>query len=544
MERKAFKDRIIYQIYPLSFKDSNNDGYGDLKGIISKLDYLKDLGIGIIWLSPIYASPFKDNGYDISNYYEINPVFGTMDDFDNLLKEAEKRDIKIVMDLVINHTSDQHEWFQEALKDPSSKYRNYYYFRKGKGKKLPNNWNSAFSGSCWEKVEGEDNMYYLHLYTKEQPDLNYHNEEVIQEVENILKFYLNKGVYGFRCDVINQIFKTSLKNGKFRFFCRGKEHYENQEGNFEVLKRLREDVLNNYDCFLVGETSAITPKMGNEFLKTGCLDMFFEFDHAFCNCNKFIPIFKKKHYQNQSLINPIFKWMEEVPWIGQYLENHDQLRSLSRFGDAKHYNKLSAKALCMFLLTLKGTPFIYQGEEIGMVNDDSFTYNDLNDAMSKEVINTAQKILHINQEKAFKMVHNTVNRDNARSPFQWDKSNNAGFNEGTKTWLKVNPSYKNKINVLEETNDQDSILNFYKDMISFRNKSDVLKDGTFKRLKSKKNVAKFIRETNEGSLLIEINLSSKIIKRKKENYEIVFSNYINHNDYYLKEWEAIIYKIK
>ena len=208
MKEKAFKERIIYQIYPLSFCDSNNDGYGDINGIISKLDYLKDLGIGIIWLSPIYESPLKDNGYDISDYYSINPLLGTMEDFDNLLKEANKRDIKIVMDLVINHTSDQHKWFKEALKDKNSKYRDYYYFRKGSGKKPPNNWNGAFSGSCWEKVNGEENMYYLHLFTKEQPDLNFHNEEVVKEIENILKFYLDKGVYGFRCDVINDIYKT------------------------------------------------------------------------------------------------------------------------------------------------------------------------------------------------------------------------------------------------------------------------------------------------------------------------------------------------
>ena len=231
-----YRDRIIYQIYPLSFKDSNNDGFGDINGIISKLDYLKDLGVGILWLSPIYASDFKDNGYDIIDYYKINPKFGTMEDFTNLIYEAEQRDIKIVMDLVINHTSTNHIWFQNALKDKNSKYRDYYYFREGKGKNPPNNWNSSFSGSCWEKVKGEENMYYLHLYTIEQADLNYHNPEVINEVENILKFYLNKGVAGFRCDVINQIYKTTLENGKFKFFNCGKEHYESQPENFEILK--------------------------------------------------------------------------------------------------------------------------------------------------------------------------------------------------------------------------------------------------------------------------------------------------------------------
>ena len=357
-----YKNRIIYQIYPLSFKDSNNDGIGDIKGIISKLDYLKYLGVGILWLSPIYASDFKDNGYDISNYYEINPRFGTMEDFDMLVEEANKRDIKIIMDLVINHTSNNHVWFKEALKDKNSKYRDYYYFRPGNGKKPPNNWNSSFSGSCWEKVKGEENMYYLHLYTKEQPDLNYHNPEVINEVERILKFYLDKGVAGFRCDVINQIYKTSLENGKFRFFNCGKEHYESQEENFNILKRFQDNVISKYPgAFLVGETSNITPEIGNKFLSRGCLQLFFEFEHAFCDMNGFIPIFKKK-FKPKNLINPLLKWQDEVPWIGAYLENHDQRRSVTRFGNEEKYWKESAKALAMFLLSLKGTPFIYQGQ--------------------------------------------------------------------------------------------------------------------------------------------------------------------------------------
>ena len=359
-DNRRFKNKIIYQIYPMSFCDSNNDGYGDINGIISKLDYLKDLGVGILWLSPIYLSDFKDNGYDIIDYYKIHPIFGTMDDFENLIKEADKRDIKIVMDLVINHTSTNHIWFNEALKDKNSKYRNYYYFREGKGKNPPNNWNSSFSGSCWEKVPGEDNMYYLHLYTIEQADLNYHNEEVIEEVKNILKFYLDKGVYGFRCDVINQIYKTSLENGKFRFFNCGKEHYESQPMNHVILKRFQDEVLSKYDSFLVGETSNITPEIGNEFLKNGELDMFFEFDHSMCDMNSFVPIFKKK-FKAKNLIDPIFKWQNAVPWIGVYLENHDQRRSVTRYGNEDKYYKESAKALCMFLLSLKGTIFIYQG---------------------------------------------------------------------------------------------------------------------------------------------------------------------------------------
>ncbi len=545
MKEKAFKERIIYQIYPLSFCDSNNDGYGDINGIISKLDYLKDLGIGIIWLSPIYESPLKDNGYDISDYYSINPLLGTMEDFDNLIKEANKRDIKIVMDLVINHTSDQHKWFKEALKDKNSKYRDYYYFRKGNGKKPPNNWNGAFSGSCWEKVNGEENMYYLHLFTKEQPDLNFHNEEVVKEIENILKFYLDKGVYGFRCDVINDIYKTSLDNGKFRFFSRGKEHYENQEGCFNTLLRFRKEVLNNYDTFLVGETSAITPKMGNKFLSTGALDLFFEFDHAFCMSNKFVPIFKKKKFKAKYLLKPLFKWQEVVPIIGAYLENHDQLRSVSRFGNTSKYYKESAKALGMLLLSLKGTIFIYQGEEFGTLNYPDLTYEDTNDCMTKEVVNTVMKILHLSKEKAFKLVNETVNRDHARAPIAWDNTINGGFNLGHKPWIKVNSLYKEGINAQDNLLDKDSILNFYKEMIKLRNNNDTLKHGEFIKVKSNSNLGKFIRKTGKETLEIVINLSSKVIKNKVDNnYKVLLSTYKDSLKDKLRPYEGIIYKIK
>ena len=539
-----YKNRIIYQIYPLSFKDSNNDGIGDIKGIISKLDYLKYLGVGILWLSPIYASDFKDNGYDISNYYEINPRFGTMEDFDMLVEEANKRDIKIIMDLVINHTSNNHVWFKEALKDKNSKYRDYYYFRPGNGKKPPNNWNSSFSGSCWEKVKGEENMYYLHLYTKEQPDLNYHNPEVINEVERILKFYLDKGVAGFRCDVINQIYKTSLENGKFRFFNCGKEHYESQEENFNILKRFQDNVISKYPgAFLVGETSNITPEIGNKFLSRGCLQLFFEFEHAFCDMNGFIPIFKKK-FKPKNLINPLLKWQDEVPWIGAYLENHDQRRSVTRFGNEEKYWKESAKALAMFLLSLKGTPFIYQGQEIGTVDYKDLSYEDTNDCMAKSAVQSAKQILKLKTSTAFKMVNRTVNRDHARNPMQWENSFNAGFNDGATTWLKVNKTYEKGINVEDQMQDPSSILRFYKKMIEFRNNSKTLQEGTFVRAKSNCNVAKFIRQTFDETLLIVVNLSSKTIKEKLPNQKVLIANDYDINEEYLKPYQGIIYKIK
>lgn len=541
---KAFKNRIIYQIYPLSFCDSNNDGYGDINGIISKLDYLKSLGVGIIWLSPIYKSPMKDNGYDISDYYDINPIFGTMQDFDNLLKEAEKRDIKIVMDLVVNHTSNEHVWFKEALKDPNSKYRDYYFFRKGKDKKLPNNWDSKFTGSCWEKVEGEEDTYYMHLFTKEQVDLNYQNEEVIKEIENILRFYLDKGVYGFRCDVINLLYKTSLEDGKKRLYDTGKEHYESQEGCYKVLKRIREEVLDNYDTFLVGETSNVDYVTGNKFLKERCLDMFFEFDHAMVDELKIAPVFKIK-YKPKKLINSILSWQEKVPWIGCYLENHDQRRSVTRFGvdDLKDPNyKKSAKALSMFLLSLKGTVFIYQGEEIGMVDDKEFSLSDLDDCASKYAIKTVQKILKCSESKAFKMVSGTICRDHARLPMQWNDKFNAGFNSGEKTWLKVNQNYLEGINVEEEEKDEDSILSFYKKMIAFRNNSEALKEEEFERVFINKNVASFLRKGKEETLLVVVNLSNKKIKYKNKE-KAIFSTHLINSESYLDNYEGRIYKV-
>lgn len=537
----TFKNRIIYQIYPLSFKDSNNDGYGDLQGIISKLDYLKYLGIGIIWLSPIYTSSMKDNGYDIADYYNINPLLGTMDDLKELIDEANKRDIKIVMDLVINHTSTDHIWFKEALKDKNSKYRNYYYFKEGKGKKPPNNWSGSFSGSAWEKVEGEDNMYYLHLFTKEQADLNYHNEEVIKEVENILEFYLKMGVYGFRCDVINLIYKSSLENGKFRFFNRGKEFYESQSENFEILARFRM-VLEKYNAFFVGETSNVTPEVANKFLSTKGLDMFFEFDHSMCDMNRFAPIFKRK-FKPKNLINPILKWQGLVPWIGVYLENHDQRRSITRYGDENKYYLESAKALCLFLLSLRGTPFIYQGEEIGMTDNKNFKYSDLDDCLTKMAIDTASKMLKVKKEKAFELANKTINRDHARTPMQRNNCVNAGFNEGKKCWLKINPNYLSGVNVLDEERDKNSILNFYKQMIKFRNNSDILKFGEFNRVNSHKNVAKFIRIYNNEKLVVIVNLSNKIMISNFNKEHVVMNTHQKIYENKLLPYQGIIVKL-
>ncbi|MFA6829556.1 MAG: alpha-glucosidase [Bacilli bacterium] len=529
MPSDDYKKKIIYQIYPSSFKDSNNDGWGDLQGIISKLDYLQELGIGIIWLSPIYESPMDDMGYDISDYKAINHRFGTMADFDELINEARKRDIRIVMDLVINHTSTSHYWFQEAIKDtPDNKYRDYYYIKPDKENGKPfNNWQASFSGSAWKGIDALPGYSYLHLYCDTQADLNYHNELVIQEIEDIMIFWLNKGVYGFRCDVINNIYKSSLKDDhSISFFGKGTKYYSNQDGCYAILKRIREEVLDKYDAFLVGETGNLTKATGNRFLQERCLDMFFEFDHVWCDKYPLVPIIKRK-FSVKKLVAPIFRWQNDVDWIGVYLENHDQLRSISRDGDENKYRNESAKLLALFLLTLKGTPFIYQGEEIGMSDNHSLTLDKTNDICSHMAFKTAKGLLPLKDKTIEKMINETVNRDHAREPMQWDDSPNAGFNTGKEPWCLMNPNFP-EINVKKQSEDQASILSFYKRMIKFRNSSPILQQGSFKAEIISSKINSYFRCLNGETYLIILNFSAKTAKYKTaldltlklSNYEI------------------------
>lgn len=525
-QSNEFKKRICYQIYPSSFKDSNNDGWGDLQGIISKLDYLKDLGIGMIWLSPIYVSPMDDMGYDIADYKNINPRFGTLEDFDLLVKEASKRDIKIVMDLVINHTSTEHEWFKKAISEPNSKYRAYYFIRNAKKNgKAPNNWQSAFSGSAWKEVEGTKGTYYMHLFCDSQADLNYKNEEVIKEVEDILRFWLDKGVYGFRCDVINHLFKTSLKDDHSKLiYGKGQKYYLNQEGMYQVLARFRSEVLDNYDTFLVGETGNIDVNIGKRLLNERCLDMFFEFEHLNAVRNSLLPVFKKK-LKPKNLIKIIYKWQKNIPWMAIYLENHDQLRSIDVYGSDEYPNE-SAKMLATLLLTLKGTPFIYQGQEIGMRNNPTLSLKDTNDICAHMVAKTYKGIFKFaNDKKIDERICNTINRDQARSPMQRNKSNNAGFNDGTDTWIKVHNDFEN-INVESETNDQNSILNFYKKLISYRNNNVALQEGEIVKDKFSNKVISYYRILGDEKYLVLLNFSSNKAKyAAKVHLNCEISNY-------------------
>lgn len=502
-----WKNAIVYQIYPRSFCDSNGDGIGDIPGIISKLHYLKDLGVDIIWLSPVYKSPNCDNGYDIADYRDINPEFGTMEDMDRLISRAKRFGIKIIMDLVINHTSDEHEWFQKALAgDP--KYKDFYYFRKGNAKKPPNNWGSFFGGDVWEPVGNDE--YYLHLFSKKQPDLNWGNPAVYDEITDIMRFWLKKGIAGFRCDVINIIFKNSLEDGKKQLALTGKEHYLTTDGCHDLLMRFNREVWSPAKAFTVGETVLVDTKEAKLLTDEarGELNTAFFFEHM--DVDSIGVKWFKKNYQPQNLILCLDKWQKAMETPANYFENHDQIRSLNHFGDTDKYRNESAKMLCGLLLSLKGIPFIYQGEEIGMTNGDFDSLNDLKDVESF-TINKAMKKLFIPSFVRKKLILQTT-RDNARTPMQWDDSDGAGFTTAS-PWIQVNKN-KNTINVVSQENDRDSILSFYKNMIEFRKASEALYDGKYRRVAAPKDVYVFSRESVNQRLYVYCNMSdtSKLVE--------------------------------
>ncbi len=530
--KKWWKNSIVYQIYPRSFCDSNGDGIGDIPGIISKLHYLKDLGVDIIWLSPVYCSPGFDNGYDISDYKNINPEFGTMEDMDKLICKAKRMGIKIIMDLVINHTSDEHEWFKKALAgDP--KYRGYYYFSQGKGIRPPNNWGSFFGGRAWTKTSKGD--YYLHLFSKKQPDLNWHNPEVYDEIVDVMRFWLDKGIAGFRCDVINVIYKNSLENGRWRPILKGREHYLNTEGCHKLLKQFNKEVWSKYKTFIVGETVFVTPEdaklLADE--SRGELDTVFFFEHMDVD-SRGVKWFKKQ-YRPYQLIKIIDKWQTSVEVPANYLENHDQIRSVNHFGNIGKYWEQSAKLLCGLNLSLRGVPFIYEGEEIGMTNGDFRSLRELKDVESHNINKAMKRLLFVHSLRK-KLILQT-SRDNARTPVQWDDSEQAGFTTG-KPWLKVNAN-KSYINVKAESENENSIFNFYKGMIDFRKNSVALSDGTYRRVASPSDVYIFTREAKEERLYIYCNLTAtnKIVEFYGD--KIVFGNYASEEqkDGYLKPYE-------
>lgn len=545
MDHKFFQNQIVYQIYPRSFCDSNGDGIGDIPGIISKLDYLKKLGVGILWLSPVYKTANADFGYDVSDYYSINPEYGTMQDMLRLIDEAKRKGIRIVMDLVVNHTSDEHEWFQSSI-HPDSPYRDFYYWRKGKknNTEAPNNWTSNFGGSAWTYVP-EANAYYLHVFGKKQPDLDWHNPKVLDEVEKILRFWLDKGVYGFRCDVINQIWKEDLNDGKKSLWVTGQEKYLMKEENHRILRQIYEDVFSKYDCMVVGETYNVDFKNARRFTDKE-LDLAFQFDTV--SSDRFlVPIFKTK-FKPKKFKKTFFDWQRELDWNTLFLENHDQPRSINRFGDTKKYFKESAKELAMILLTLRGTPFLYQGEEIGMTDYPLFQPEEYKDPVNFWLLDLLPKF-HFSKKKTLQLIHN-CNRDNARTPMQWGKGENADFTSGNETWLPVNPNYP-EINVEVEEKDPDSILSFYRQLIQFRKEEPALLYGTFEPIKTKGSIMAFYRSYQGEMLFVLLNLTKKNqrLPHKISSLvgQVLFSNY-SHAGFTFKKrlrpYEGLIVKIK
>lgn len=472
MKQHWSKERFVYQIYPRSFKDGNGDGIGDLPGILEKVPYLKELGVGILWLSPVYASPNDDNGYDISDYTAIQPEFGTMADMDRLIEALHQADIKLVMDLVVNHTSDEHVWFQKSASgDPE--YKDFYHWSPVK-----KNWGSFFGGEAWSYHE-ERKEYYLHLFSKKQPDLNWDNPRVRDEVKKILRFWLDKGVDGFRCDVINLIAKEdNLPMGKPSLVLCGKEHYLNHPKIHPYLQELKRDVLSHYDCFTVGETAFTSPNAALAFIAEdiGELDMVFQFDHMAADCH-FVKWFHKK-YRVKNLKWPLSRWQNELSgkgWNSLYLENHDQPRSVSRFGSEQMRHQ-SAKMLATMLYFQQGTPYIYQGQEIGMANAHFERLDQLRDIESLNMYRFGRKSLHFSHARMMKKI-NHASRDHARTPMQWDSSPHAGFTSGT-PWIDV-PSKNRHISVQSDGAQPDSIRAYYQSIIRLRKAHPIIVYGDY-----------------------------------------------------------------
>lgn len=540
MELDWFNQNAVYQIYPMSFCDGNGDGKGDLLGIISKLDYLKSIGIHTIWLSPIYESPMVDMGYDISNYYRINPIFGTMDDFDKLMKEAKERDIRIIMDLVVNHTSNQCRWFQEALKDPKSPYRDYYIFKEGKGKdhrEVPNNWKSSFLGSAWEELENEKGMFYLHLFSKEQPDLNWRNEKVLEEVEKIMNFWMDKGVYGFRCDVISCIYKDSFENGKRQKLTSGQpvgmEHYVATDGCHQILKKLRKDVILPHHGVLIGETFGVTLKSGPKFLEDE-LDTFFSFEHTCINSGKW----SKEYIKPSKFKAKLIQWQEAIRWNGVYLENHDQHRAINKY-IKPGYENVGAKMLLTLVYTLRGTPFIYQGQEIGMRDYPSLKLEECNDLVTHFIYDFAHNQFHIPQKLAMKKAkHN--GRDDARAPMAFSKEEGYGFTKAdVKPWQVYSP-FSSSINVESEENDENSVLQYFKKITILRHDSIALSIGSIRFLKTNDNLLAFLREAEGERILVILNLNSNVEKVDSILSQYQIEKRLIGNQTSAHSWHAIL----
>ena len=540
MVKKWWHSSVVYQIYPRSFKDSNNDGIGDINGIIEKLDYLKELGIDVIWLSPVYKSPNDDNGYDISDYCDIMDEFGTMDDMDRLLDEGNKRGIKIVMDLVVNHTSDEHKWFIEARKSKDNEYRDYYVWRDGFNDKEPNDLESMFSGSAWE-LDKQTNQYYLHLFSKKQPDLNWENPKVRNEVYKMMNYWIDKGIGGFRMDVIDLIGKLPDK----KITANGPKLHE-------YIQEMNRETLRDKDLLTVGETWGATPEIGKMYSDPARneLSMIFQFEHIMLD-QEGEEKWDLKQLNLLDLKRILSKWqtaLGDEGWNSLFWNNHDLPRIVSRWGNDKEYRVKSAKMLATLLHGMKGTPYIYQGEELGMTNvkfDNIEDYNDIESLnMYKERISKGYK-----HEEIMESIY-AKGRDNARTPIQWDDSEYGGFST-SKPWLAVNKNYK-YINAKNCLKDNDSIFYHYKKLIEIRKSNETIIYGDYNLLcEDDKNIFAYTRELNGDKLLVVCNFYDDEVTFSFEDdfnhVDILLSNYKDSSKLIeklsLRPYEAIMFRV-
>ena len=552
MNKKWWKELIAYQIYPKSFMDSNGDGIGDIQGIISKLDYLKDLGIDVIWICPMYKSPNDDNGYDISDYQDIMDDFGTMNDFDELLEEVHKRDMKLIIDLVVNHTSDEHKWFIESKSSKDNPKRDWYIWREGKEGNEPNNWESIFKGSAWEFDENTEE-YFLHLFTKRQPDLNWENKELREAVYSMINWWLDKGIDGFRVDAISHIKKEEglrdMDNPNGLKYVESFEKHMNVDGIHKYLGELKERTFDKYDIMTVGEANGVEAEEADLWVgeENGKFNMIFQFEHLHLWGAESENNFNVKNYKKV-----LTKWQKALDgngWNALYIENHDIPRVISTWGNDEEYLRECATAFGLMYFMQQGTPFIYQGQEIGMTNvkfDSIYDYNDV-----KGINIYKEKIAQgLSKEDALKCVW-AVSRDNSRTPMQWDDSDNSGFTEG-KPWINVNENYKN-INVKVQLENKNSILNFYKEMIRIRKENKTLVYGSYDLiLEDDEKIYAYTRTMENEKFIIIVNLSHDKV-RYSHNEELKYDNLLlsnynvnrheNINELTLKPYEARLYRI-
>ena len=556
MNKAWWKEAVVYQIYPRSFMDSNGDGIGDINGITEKLEYLQELGIDVIWLSPVYQSPNDDNGYDISDYQAIMTEFGTMEDFDRMLSRAHELGIKIMMDLVVNHTSDEHAWFVESKKSVDNPYRDLYIWRKGKEDgSEPNNWGSCFSGSAW-KYDPQTDMYFLHLFSKKQPDLNWDNPDVREHVFDMMNWWCEKGIDGFRMDVISLISKPEGlpdgvpgENGYADSGCANGPHVH------EYLKEMNKKVLSHYNLITVGEASGVTLEEAKKYASADGseLNMVFQFEHVGSGPegnNRFgkwdshkmsLPVWKKI----------LSKWqtgLEGKAWNSLFLANHDQPRSVSWFGnDSAEYREISAKMLATCLHMMQGTPYVYQGEELGMCNAYFDKLEDYRDIESLNAYKELTETCGVSHEEMMGYLKR-ISRDNARTPMQWDDSANAGFTTGT-PWIKVNSNYKT-VNAKQQTTDPDSVFSYYKELIRLRHENDIIVYGEYELLEPQ-NEELFIytRTWNNEQLMVLCNFTDKdvvipaaVMAQIPADAQILISNHVGNLEAVLRPYEARVYR--